>query len=220
MIYIEKRIMNYAIRDIIDVLKSVRKAKGLSQKALSKRTGVPQSHISKIESGGADIRLSSLIELARALDLDLRLIPRKAVPAVEHIVRGAVPSTPAPSALKEINRTLDIVRNLRSVYPDVEVLTKLQSDLQAFKNLDNIDKRFETLREVTKSVRELQKLTEASNKLTEVAKLRNEQLKEIQRAVDLAQKFHDQLVRGIPEQRLSRPRPAYCLNDYGEEDRG
>ena len=97
--------MTYATEDIIYALKSTREAKGLSQRALSARTGVPQSHISKIESGGADIRLSSLIEIARALDLDLRLIPRKAVPAVDHIVRSTTtvhsiseaPSLPRPA---------------------------------------------------------------------------------------------------------------------------
>ncbi len=84
--------MNYATQDIIDTLKGTRTAKGLSQRALSERTGVPQSHISKIESGGTDIRLSSLTELARALDLDLRLVPRKAVPAVDSVVRSTVPT--------------------------------------------------------------------------------------------------------------------------------
>ena len=58
--------MLYATQGIIDTLKSARTAKGLSQRALSERTGVPQSHISKIEGGGTDIRLSSLTELARA----------------------------------------------------------------------------------------------------------------------------------------------------------
>ena len=89
--------MIYATQDIFDALKRARTAKGLSQRALSERTGVPQSHISKIESGGTDIRLSSLTELARALDLDLRLIPRKAVPAVDSVVRGTVPNAaPTP----------------------------------------------------------------------------------------------------------------------------
>jgi len=68
----EMHIMSYVTEDIIRELKQAREAKGLSQRALSQRTHVPQSHISKIESGGTDIRLSSLIELARALDLELK----------------------------------------------------------------------------------------------------------------------------------------------------
>lgn len=80
--------MTYANEEIIEALKSARETKGLSQRALSARTGVPQSHISKIETGNADIRLSSLIELARALELELRLIPRKALPAIESVIRS------------------------------------------------------------------------------------------------------------------------------------
>ncbi len=83
--------MGYANEGIIGALKKAREAKGLSQRELGSRTGVPQSHISKIENGGTDIRLSSLIEIARALDLDLKLVPRKAVPAVDSIIRGTAP---------------------------------------------------------------------------------------------------------------------------------
>ena len=75
--------------DIISALKKGREFKGISQRELSARTGVPQSHVSKIEGGHADIRLSSLIELARALDLEVKLVPRKVLSAVDSIVRGA-----------------------------------------------------------------------------------------------------------------------------------
>lgn len=92
---VEKQIMSYATQDILEGLKSTREAKGLSQRNLSALTGVPQSHISKIENAGTDIRLSSLIELARALDLELRLIPRKALPAVDAIVGSAATNASA-----------------------------------------------------------------------------------------------------------------------------
>jgi len=80
--------MGYAITHVTDQLKAARKERGLSQRALSKLAGVPQSHISKIENGTVDLRLSSLIELARVLGLELMLVPRKALPAVKSIVRG------------------------------------------------------------------------------------------------------------------------------------
>ena len=78
----------YKIEHITDALKDARKRKGLSQRELSERSGVPQSHISRIESGAVDLRLSSLIELARTLDMELLTVPRKAVPAVRSIVDG------------------------------------------------------------------------------------------------------------------------------------
>jgi len=76
------------IDKIIIALKNARKAQGLSQVELSERVGVPQSHISKIENGNVDIQLSSLTQLARALDFELQLVPKKALPAVQSIVRS------------------------------------------------------------------------------------------------------------------------------------
>ena len=80
--------MSYVTDDIAKALKKARENKGLSQRALSTKAGVPQSHISKIESGAVDLRLSSLIELARALDLELALVPRQTLPAIQSIVRN------------------------------------------------------------------------------------------------------------------------------------
>ncbi len=80
--------MTNATEHIAKALLEARKRKGMSQRALADLAGVPQSHISKIESGAVDLRLSSLIELSRALGLELELVPRAAVPAVQSIVRS------------------------------------------------------------------------------------------------------------------------------------
>jgi HTH-type transcriptional regulator/antitoxin HipB len=80
-----------ALGDIPAILKSARQAKRLSQRALAKKVGVPQSHISKIENGGVDLQTSSLIELARALDLEVQLVPRRLLPAVQAMQREASP---------------------------------------------------------------------------------------------------------------------------------
>ena len=79
--------MTYATEHVAHTLRNAREARGMSQRALSARAGIPQSHISKIENGAVDLRVSSLVELARVLDLDLVLVPRKAVSAVHAIVR-------------------------------------------------------------------------------------------------------------------------------------
>lgn len=79
--------MTYQLEDIGNKLKAARTRKGLSQRALAAKTGLLQAQISKIENGASDLRLSSLIALSRALDLELELIPRKALPAVEALVR-------------------------------------------------------------------------------------------------------------------------------------
>ena len=80
--------MSYVTEQILESLREARVRKGFSQRELSARSGVPQSHISKIESGSVDLRISSLIALARVLDLELLVAPKKSVPAIKSIIRS------------------------------------------------------------------------------------------------------------------------------------
>lgn len=68
-------------------LKSARQEKNLSQRALSLKTGIQQTKISRIESDQADLRVSTLVALARSLELELVLIPRSLLPAVNSITQ-------------------------------------------------------------------------------------------------------------------------------------
>lgn len=68
-------------------LRDARVAKAWSQRDLSERAGIPQAHISRIESGAVDPKVSTLQDLARVLDLDLVLLPRTALTAVDALVR-------------------------------------------------------------------------------------------------------------------------------------
>lgn len=79
--------MTYSLEEIAGTLKAARQGKQLSQRALSDRVGLAQSHISKIENAAVDLQVSTLIELARALELELLLVPRKLLPAVQSLVR-------------------------------------------------------------------------------------------------------------------------------------
>jgi len=87
--------MNYDIEHFAARLRKARQAKGLSQRELSKLAGVPQAHISRIEGNKVDLRLSSLLAVANALDLEVVLVPRKAMPAVHSITRQTGESKPA-----------------------------------------------------------------------------------------------------------------------------
>ena len=218
--------MNYATQSIITALKSARVAKGLSQRALGRRTGVPQSHVSKIENGGADIRLSSLIELARALDLDLRLIPRKAVPAVDGVVRSTAPIAVATPAARHLSRTLEIVRDLRIAYPDLGELKEIQESIQILKNLDNVNKELKALRDTGKLVRKLQRTcrnlagtgqrhAEQATAMREAAEIPSEQLQALRKAASALEDLRDQLLDAAPPP-PSLPKPAYRLDDDGD----
>lgn len=76
------------MKDIAKKLKNARKAKKLTQAELGTKMGLPQSHISQIEAGRVDLRVSSLLEMARLLDLEPLLIPRALTPAVRSLISG------------------------------------------------------------------------------------------------------------------------------------
>jgi transcriptional regulator with XRE-family HTH domain len=64
-----------------------RRLRGWSQAELGKRLGLPQMHISGIETGKIVPRFDTLLDLVRVLDRDLLMVPRALVPAVEALIR-------------------------------------------------------------------------------------------------------------------------------------
>jgi transcriptional regulator with XRE-family HTH domain len=172
--------MSYTTEYIAETLKAAREAKGLSQRDLSNRAGVPQSHISKIESGVVDLRLSSLISLARVLDLELALVPRKTMPAVRSIVRSSAQERAAAdpraySVIKEIRnvaelvinssgeplgeKEADVLRHNLFLLPQVGLssaqLTSLKSAMQAMKLYLDHPENKGLIREAADTIREL-----------------------------------------------------------------
>lgn len=74
-----------SIEHIAKAIRKARQKKQLSQRQLSAKTGIPQSHLSKIEQGAVDLQVSSLMEISRVLDLELMLVSRSLVPAVKSL---------------------------------------------------------------------------------------------------------------------------------------
>lgn len=105
--------------NIADVIRRARVAHGLTQKQLGERTGIPQSHISKIEKGGVDIKLSSLTEIGRALELEIQLVPRQALSAVEGSLRVAETVEKNNRARALLSREKRIADRIHSEYPDL-----------------------------------------------------------------------------------------------------
>lgn len=68
-------------------LSSARRQKGLSQAQLGKLVGLPQTHVSGIETGRIVPRYDTLLDLVRVLDHDLVLVPRNLVPVVEALLQ-------------------------------------------------------------------------------------------------------------------------------------
>src|SRR3546814_20948572 len=106
--------MGYVREDLIKRFRDKRLASKISQRALSERSGLTQSHISQIETGSLDPGLSSFLQMARALDLELVLVPRKLVPAVEAIERAnEVSLTVGSLTTRDLLRTDGVPRTRR-----------------------------------------------------------------------------------------------------------
>ena len=67
-----------------------RKRLGWSQAELGSRIGLPQVHISNLETGKVVPRFDTLLDLVRILGLDLLMVPRQLVPAVQALLRDYV----------------------------------------------------------------------------------------------------------------------------------
>ena len=189
--------MHYPNEAIIAALKAARSTSGLSQRDLSAKAGVPQSHISKIESGATDIRLSSLIELARALDLELTLVPRRLLPAVEGILRTTPLPTPRKGKhdIRELHQAEKALAKLTRLYPDAPGQDKLRQTLLELGHL-------------RLSANDLALIAKATERLLRIAENRQDAsaIPEIQKEL---QNLCNRIAHGIREPQ----RPAYSLEE-------
>jgi transcriptional regulator with XRE-family HTH domain len=82
-------------RGITESLRRARKARGLSQAQLSKQLGIGQATLSRAETS-ADVQLGTLQQIARALDLEPMLVPRRLVPIVDTVLRHGMSGVSEP----------------------------------------------------------------------------------------------------------------------------
>ena len=90
-------------------LAAARKARQTGQRVLGKRLGISQAQISRIERGLNDPQLSTVQNLAGALDLDLMLVPRALGPVVSALIAERSPASSASA--KEHDRPLYTLAN-------------------------------------------------------------------------------------------------------------
>ncbi|MEA3435896.1 MAG: helix-turn-helix transcriptional regulator [Thermodesulfobacteriota bacterium] len=76
------------MNSILKQLKIARQEKGLKQSEFGNKLGLPQSHISKIERGETDPRLSTVVDMARIVDRELMLVPRRLASAIRSMIEG------------------------------------------------------------------------------------------------------------------------------------
>jgi transcriptional regulator with XRE-family HTH domain len=191
--------LSYAIEEFSEQLRAAREKKGLSQRELSALAGVPQSHISKIENSGVDLRISSLAAIARALDLELTLVPRKALPAVKSVSRSVTQSTiSSPEVQLEFDHLAKAIK-AASAAVQSPALQNVQRRLRELKLIHTQAIDPEALRKIRRTFEQVEKsgsLSAAENAAKQLSSLRN------------------RIVHSLPEQTpLETPRPAYRLED-------
>ncbi len=159
--------MTYSVEEIAGTLKVARQSKQLSQRELSDRVGLAQSHISKIENAMVDLQVSNLIELARALELELLLVPRKVLPAVQSLVR-----TSKELSQKAKQRSRAELRALTRLQKNSERLQKIQPNLKALHEIQRTVARLQhfqlpdmSVTKMQQAANQMDKFRKASEKL-------------------------------------------------------
>ena len=71
---------------IIQLLKDSRLELKVNQTDFGKKMCMPQSHVSKIEKGLSDPRLSTISDMARLLDQELILVPREKLSIINALI--------------------------------------------------------------------------------------------------------------------------------------
>lgn len=94
-----------------EVLREARGARKLSQAEVAEAAGLSRMTVQKLEAGSVDARVSTLVELVRALGLELTLVPRELAPAVETFVRAGGRVVGQPSGVDAPPSIVDALRD-------------------------------------------------------------------------------------------------------------
>lgn len=120
----------YGLESLTEVMRQARLAKGWSQRDLSARAHLTQAQISRIENGEVDLQVSTLLELARSLDLDLQLVPRSAITAVAAAVRSAEERSEERSARTLLAKLRSLAEEAERSAPGREDIASIASSLR------------------------------------------------------------------------------------------
>jgi transcriptional regulator with XRE-family HTH domain len=186
----------YKGEGIVETLRQARAAAGLSQRALSARAGLAQSHVSEIESGSKDPGLAKLVDVARALDLELVLVPRKMLPAVLSMIGPNEDERRSPAyALDKIDKAARQVEKLQALHGPNASLDRMAEVLRYLRHAPVKPEDIERIRQGTEALRRLQP---SSRSATAIKSIASEWLA-----------LRNRLAHGRQEE----PRPAYTLDE-------
>ncbi|GAM00523.1 helix-turn-helix domain-containing protein [Sphingomonas parapaucimobilis] len=198
--------MSAGIEEIAARVREARIAKALTQKELGQRVGLPQSHISKIEKGTVDLKLSSLVEIARALDLEITLVPRKALPAVQGAVRAHGTTVETSRAVRLLNEQAQIAERIKANFPDLPQLDGFQNAIRSIPRLQFDAAQLKALDEALQPAKRLKTIIDTQGGVATLAK-------RIEEATSALRHFRNIQVHHAPLIEAARQLPAYRLEE-------
>ena len=194
-----------SVQEIAASIKSARKAKALTQSELGQRVGLPQSHISKIETGAVDLQLSSLVQIARALDLEVKLVPRRALPAVEGALRAHGTTGETSRALAMLADQAQLAQRIEASFPGLPEVDAFRDALKSIPKIQYDAAQLKALEDALKPAKQLKGPLEGYGGPAALAK-------RISEATAAVRHFRNQQAHS-PLAETSRQVPAYRLDE-------
>jgi transcriptional regulator with XRE-family HTH domain len=148
--------VGYKSEDLIRQTRDRRTAVGISQRALSTRSGLTQGHISQIETGMLEPGLSSFIDMARALDLEVVLVPKKLLPAVQGVLRQTPALQAGEAALREIARGERLVIKQKHLHGSSADLDRIADSLRFLRQVPLRKPELQIVRNAIDTLRQYQ----------------------------------------------------------------
>lgn len=201
----DKLSKRYGLAPFAETVRQARLQKGWTQRDLSARSHMPQAQISRFENGEVDPQVSTLIELARTLDLELQLVPRSAITAVEAAVRSAEERSEERTIRELLKKLQTAAEEALKAAPDREDIASIRGSLRELEHLAPLIRGVEVIKELQGLLLNLEQFT------VYPPAQRGRHAKGYVDAASWLRRFRNQLVHAPQTER-----PAYSLDD--EED--
>lgn len=198
------------IASIAKTLKDARERQGLSQRALAAKVGVPQSHISKIENAAVDLQTTSLIAIARALDLEVALVPRQALPVLQTMLQKSEGTAVLPETARRLREMRAPLQRLATRFGLSKALHDMLFAIDRIGRLPRTAQSAEQIMAFAKLNR--RRIEAIEHQSFERGAIAPGALADLVRIRDELVKLHDDLAAASPLHSLAQ-RPAYSLDD-------
>ena len=191
--------MSYQAEAFAQRLRQARLQKGWSQRDLSGKAAIPQAHISRIESGAVDVKVSTLVELARLLDLEVVLAPRSSIPAVAALIREAEASHDLRAVRGLVASLQPTLQRLRMEHPKSSTTERMATVIADVSAIASLFQTPGALGQLADAVADIQRASEKSGG----------DLKSLEAAINGLAEIRN----GLVQARAPAQTPAYSLDD-------